>query len=248
VAGLVQTVLASDTAVTNYSFVGGRAVPYQAVLQAGTAVLVDTRGALVARCRSGNPLREPRRVTNPVYTGPRWPRFDPTVIIIIVPSNTRIITRGGDDEPDDFDVEFTARGANIDSTDSLTTVAWTGNIEVDDDGIVTGRGRGTLAFSGNCFRNETQYSDVQMDATFELTIAGTTAGQRPNRTYALTFTPGAPTIGSVNGSNLDAKCRADVSALAPTLVTQALGPLTIPAARGTTPATSGPYNLVITLS
>jgi hypothetical protein len=233
--------------VTNYSFVGGRAVPYQAVLQAGTAVLADTRGALVVRCRSGNPLREPRRITNPVYTGPRWRGFSPTVIIIIVPANTRVFTPGGTGELDDYDVDFDARAANVQTTDSLSTVTWTGNLRLRRDGTLAGRGRGELRFTGNCFRADVGYSDVQFDATFDLTIAGTIGGQRPNRTYALTFTPGAPTIGQITGANVDQACRAGVPVLAQALVTQALGPLTVPAARATTQATSGPYNLVITL-
>jgi len=248
VADLVPTVLASDTAVTNYSFVGGRAVAYQAVLQAGTAALADTRGALVARCRSGNPLRVPERVTNPVYTGPRWPRFDPTVIVIVLPSNTPVFPPGGDDDPDDVDIAVTARSANIDSTDSVITVTWTGTFQVSDDDAITGRGRGTLTFSGNCFRFENQISDLQFDATFDVAIAGNAVGRRPNPTYALTFAPAAPAIGAINGANLSAECRAVVPVFAASLITQALGPLTVPAARGTTQATSGPYNLVVTLS
>jgi hypothetical protein len=51
--------LTRDTRVTNHSFVDGRAVGYQAILQAGTAVLVDKDGKPVARCRCGNPLLEP---------------------------------------------------------------------------------------------------------------------------------------------------------------------------------------------
>jgi uncharacterized protein DUF6777 len=51
--------LTRDTRVTNHNFVGGRAEPYQAILQAGTAVLVDEFGKPVARCRCGNPLLEP---------------------------------------------------------------------------------------------------------------------------------------------------------------------------------------------
>ena len=51
--------LVQDTRVTNHSFVSGRAVAYQAILQAGTAVLVDKDGKPVARCRCGNPLLEP---------------------------------------------------------------------------------------------------------------------------------------------------------------------------------------------
>jgi hypothetical protein len=51
--------LTRDTRVTNHSFVGGRAVAFQSILQAGTAVLVDKDGVPVARCRCGNPLLEP---------------------------------------------------------------------------------------------------------------------------------------------------------------------------------------------
>jgi hypothetical protein len=51
--------LTRDTRVTNHSFVGGRAVGFQSILQAGTAVLVDKDGKPVARCRCGNPLTEP---------------------------------------------------------------------------------------------------------------------------------------------------------------------------------------------
>jgi hypothetical protein len=63
VANYIRTLrpvtLTRDTRVTNHSFVNGRAAPYQAILQAGTAVLVDEKGVPVARCRCGNPLTEP---------------------------------------------------------------------------------------------------------------------------------------------------------------------------------------------
>jgi hypothetical protein len=51
--------LTTDVRVTNHSFVNGRAVPFQSILQAGTAVLVDRDGNYIARCRCGNPLAEP---------------------------------------------------------------------------------------------------------------------------------------------------------------------------------------------
>jgi hypothetical protein len=56
---LKPVTLTRDTRVTNHSFVNGRAVPFQSILQAGTAVLVDKSGRPVARCRCGNPLLEP---------------------------------------------------------------------------------------------------------------------------------------------------------------------------------------------
>src|SRR6266511_2448363 len=44
IAKLHPVTLTRDTRVTNHSFVNGRAVPFQAILQAGTAVLVDKYG------------------------------------------------------------------------------------------------------------------------------------------------------------------------------------------------------------
>jgi hypothetical protein len=59
IAKLHPVTLTRDTQVTNHSFVNGRAVGFQSILQAGTAVLVDRYGHPVARCRCGNPLTEP---------------------------------------------------------------------------------------------------------------------------------------------------------------------------------------------
>ena len=59
IAKLHPVTLSRDTQVTNHSFENGRAVPFQAILKAGTAVLVDKYGKPVARCRCGNPLTEP---------------------------------------------------------------------------------------------------------------------------------------------------------------------------------------------
>ena len=43
IAKLHPVTLTRDTQVTNHAFTNGRAVPFQAILQAGTAVLVETR-------------------------------------------------------------------------------------------------------------------------------------------------------------------------------------------------------------
>jgi hypothetical protein len=59
IAKLHPVTLTRDTRVTNHSFVNGRAVPFQSILAAGTAVLVDDYGNPVARCRCGNPLLKP---------------------------------------------------------------------------------------------------------------------------------------------------------------------------------------------
>jgi hypothetical protein len=66
---LTPVTLTVDTRVTNHNFVGGRAVGYQAILAAGTAVLVDDEGIPRARCRCGNPLLEPVYVPEAVCYG-----------------------------------------------------------------------------------------------------------------------------------------------------------------------------------
>ncbi len=56
IAKLHPVTLTRDTQVTNHAFKNGRAEPFQAILQAGTAVLVDKYGVPVVRCFCGNPL------------------------------------------------------------------------------------------------------------------------------------------------------------------------------------------------
>jgi len=59
ILSLSPTVLAVDTAVINHSYSNGVAKPINAVLGAGTAVLVDADGVPRARCYCGNPLLPP---------------------------------------------------------------------------------------------------------------------------------------------------------------------------------------------
>ena len=56
IAKLHPVTLTRDTQVTNHAYTNGQAVPFQAILQAGTAVLVDGYGVPVVRCYCGNPL------------------------------------------------------------------------------------------------------------------------------------------------------------------------------------------------
>ena len=82
IAKLHPVTLTRDTQVTNHSFVNGQAVGFQSILQAGTAVLVDKYGHPVARCRCGNPLKEPVyyksytcKYCPPNYTPPRQCKY-----------------------------------------------------------------------------------------------------------------------------------------------------------------------------
>jgi hypothetical protein len=86
VRSLTPTVLLYDTRVTNHGFVDGRATPRQSVLQAGTAVLVDEMGQLVAKCKCGNPLRPPVKTTSaPRYQGASWPGFTSSATVAAAP-------------------------------------------------------------------------------------------------------------------------------------------------------------------
>ncbi|TXS53209.1 PASTA domain-containing protein [Streptomyces sp. uw30] len=56
VKSLTEVVLANDTLVANHGYKKGRANRYDAVLEAGTAVLVDVFGVPRVKCNCGNPL------------------------------------------------------------------------------------------------------------------------------------------------------------------------------------------------
>lgn len=86
---LTPATLRVDTRVTDYGLSDGRAVPRQSILQAGTGVLLDRNGFPRVRCAGGNPLGEAQPVvTSPTYTGPRWPGFSPTTIVVVTPAPT----------------------------------------------------------------------------------------------------------------------------------------------------------------
>jgi hypothetical protein len=83
IAKLHPVTLTRDTQITNHAYRNGRAVPFQAILQAGTAVLVDKYGTPVVRCYCGNPLKpavftKTAKCTGcpPHYTPPRQCTYD----------------------------------------------------------------------------------------------------------------------------------------------------------------------------
>jgi uncharacterized protein DUF6777 len=83
VAGLTSAVLRSDTAVTNHGYIDGHVTSFPAVLQAGTAVLINRYGQPVTKCFCGNPLTRPMAYTQVTYTGRQWPSFSPTSVTYI---------------------------------------------------------------------------------------------------------------------------------------------------------------------
>jgi hypothetical protein len=84
---LTPVLLRTDTRVTSTGFTNGQATPYQAVLQAGTAVLVNKFGMPVVRCGGGNPLLEPVAAASASYTNPRWKDFSVGALVVIRPSS-----------------------------------------------------------------------------------------------------------------------------------------------------------------
>lgn len=84
---LTPVVLRADTRVTNHGFGDGRATGFQAVLQAGTAVLVDNRGVPRVRCACGNPLGPPVVVDgNPGTRGRSWRGYRPAQVVMVTPA------------------------------------------------------------------------------------------------------------------------------------------------------------------
>ncbi|MGW8994313.1 DUF6777 domain-containing protein [Streptomyces zhihengii] len=84
---LTPVQLRMDTRVTNHGFRDGKATPYQAVLQSGTAVLVDDRGIPRVRCACGNPLRPPvAQETTPKQTGTPWPGYRASQVVVVTPA------------------------------------------------------------------------------------------------------------------------------------------------------------------
>ncbi|MEQ8843045.1 MAG: DUF6777-containing protein [Acidimicrobiales bacterium] len=89
IGGLTPVVLSHDTRVTNNGFRDGKPTPRQAVLEKGSAVLVDANGIPRARCYCGNPLTAPvPSPVSPTYTGgsPDW--NIPTDLQVISPPAT----------------------------------------------------------------------------------------------------------------------------------------------------------------
>ena len=78
--------LGADTRVLNHGYADGRVSPREAVLQRGSAVLVDDRGVPVVRCACGNPLLPPTVTPDEVVEGEPWESYRPGEVLVIEPS------------------------------------------------------------------------------------------------------------------------------------------------------------------
>ncbi|CAM5665603.1 hypothetical protein SGLAM104S_02275 [Streptomyces glaucescens] len=132
--GLTPVQLQWDTRVTNHGYRDGKANPYQAILQSGTAVLINDRGMPRVRCACGNPL------TNPVQqhsgyqrTGEAWPAFNPSNVVVMQPAQqvvTTFVLRDSENDKwvarprgDDGDNDEPARPPRATPTPSVSVVS-----------------------------------------------------------------------------------------------------------------------------
>ncbi|MFI2038983.1 DUF6777 domain-containing protein [Streptomyces bottropensis] len=117
---LTPVQLRMDTRVTNHGYRDGAATSYQAVLQSGTAVLVDDRGVPRVRCACGNPLKPPVALkTTPEPKGDSWPSYRPQNVVVVEPSTTVInVFVLYDPEHDDW---FTRPAGDTGGKDKKTT-------------------------------------------------------------------------------------------------------------------------------
>ena len=100
IGGLTAVRLRWDTRVTNHGFRDGEATPFQSLLQAGTAVMVDDTGVPRVKCNCGNPLGEPAALGDASETSAldvddvaenpddAWEGLDPAQAVAVTPGAT----------------------------------------------------------------------------------------------------------------------------------------------------------------
>ncbi|MCH5642972.1 DUF6777 domain-containing protein [Gordonia sp. ABSL49_1] len=86
--------LTADTWVTDHAYKDGSARPYQAVLQNGTSVLIDSAGVPRVRCAGGNPLTPPAETPVGGYRleGRQWEEYQTKLVTRVCPNDRRVDT------------------------------------------------------------------------------------------------------------------------------------------------------------
>lgn len=198
VAGLTPVVLRADTFVTNHGWSAGSVTSYPAVLQAGTAVLVDGRGNPVTRCFCGNPLSAPMSFGSVSYVGPRWVSFASTSVTLIQQSTTTtnhytivdVHTGRGHDRPTGTNGEQDTDTVLTD--DPLTRAGSAPDLSTVDEGTSSGVPGLPDTSGGESARgtDPTLGTDATTDATAPSEDASAPAGEAPPE-LAGTWTPGS---------------------------------------------------------
>ncbi|MFC5061027.1 DUF6777 domain-containing protein [Actinomycetospora atypica] len=95
VTSLTTVTLRADIAVTEYGFSQGAFQPYPAVLQAGTAVMVNSYGEPTVKCQNGNPLGAATSSNDTgTVVGTAWSGFtaERTIRVTPAPAPQRTLT------------------------------------------------------------------------------------------------------------------------------------------------------------
>ncbi|MEU6026886.1 DUF6777 domain-containing protein [Streptomyces tauricus] len=88
---LTPVLLRHDTLVKNHDYKKGKAVPYDSLLEAGIAVLVNDQGLPAVKCSCGNPLeafdKDPEKVSVKFEDGnKKWAGYEKSDVVTVKPS------------------------------------------------------------------------------------------------------------------------------------------------------------------
>ncbi|WP_311736812.1 DUF6777 domain-containing protein [Streptomyces sp. TLI_185] len=88
---LTPVLLRHDTLVQNHDYKKGKAVPFNSLLEAGIAVLVDEQGLPAVKCSCGNPLRPFTGDTNRISVkfeggNKKWRGFERSAVVAVQPA------------------------------------------------------------------------------------------------------------------------------------------------------------------
>ncbi len=88
---LTPVLLRHDTLVKNHDYKGGKGVPFDALLEAGIAVLVDEQGLPAVKCSCGNPLQafdeDPKDIKVEFDDdNKKWDGYDESAPVVVKPA------------------------------------------------------------------------------------------------------------------------------------------------------------------
>lgn len=92
---LTPVLLRHDTLVQNHDYKKGKAVPYNSLLQAGIAILVDEQGLPAVKCSCGNPLRPFKGDTGRISVqfedgNKKWAGYERTSVVAVQPAPRKL--------------------------------------------------------------------------------------------------------------------------------------------------------------
>ncbi|WP_030316442.1 PASTA domain-containing protein [Streptomyces sp. NRRL B-3229] len=92
---LTPVLLRHDTLVQNHDYKQGKAVPYDSLLQAGIAILVDEQGIPAVKCSCGNPLRPFKGDTSRISVrfedgNKKWAGYERKSVVAVRPAPRKL--------------------------------------------------------------------------------------------------------------------------------------------------------------